>query len=367
MKRKILPRGSSPFRGILSLLFLLLATGFTMVSNAQSSPGHYLLALSKADHTLAIINPSTLKVIARVKVGEDPHEVIASSDGRTAYVSNYGGGSLHQLYVVDLVHHKALPLIDTKPFMGPHGLAESKGMIYFTAEGSKSIARYDPKTRKIDWCMGTGQDRTHMIYVTNDAKDIYTTNVSSATVTLMKETLMGQPRFPPGPSGQHPDKLPPPPLGFGPHYDWQETVIGVGKGSEGFDVSPDGKELWTAGAQDGIITIIDIAAKKVITSIDAQAIGANRLKFTPDGKQVLITSLRNGDLMIFDVASRQLVKRITIGHGAAGILMDPDGSRAFIGCTPDNYVAVVNLKALEVSGHINVGGGPDGLAWSDSH
>ncbi|MDQ2864510.1 MAG: YncE family protein, partial [Bacteroidota bacterium] len=41
-----------------------------------------------------------------------------------------------------------------------------------------------------------------------------------------------------------------------------------------------------------------------------------------------------------------------------------DGSRAFVGCTADNYVAVVDLKTMEVIGHINVGGGPDGLAWA---
>jgi len=93
-------------------------------------------------------------------------------------------------------------------------------------------------------------------------------------------------------------------------------------------------------------------------------VGANRLAFTPDGKYVLISSLRNGDLVVYDAASRKEVKRINIGHGAAGILIDPDGSRAFIGCTADNYVAVVDLRTLEVTGHIDVGDGPDGLAWA---
>jgi YVTN family beta-propeller protein len=79
---------------------------------------------------------------------------------------------------------------------------------------------------------------------------------------------------------------------------------------------------------------------------------------------VLITSLRNGDLVVYDAQSHQELKRLNIGHGAAGILMDPDGSRAFIGCTADNYVAVIDLKTLAVSGHIDVGGGPDGLAWA---
>jgi YVTN family beta-propeller protein len=54
--------------------------------------------------------------------------------------------------------------------------------------------------------------------------------------------------------------------------------------------------------------------------------------------------------------------RVKIGHGTAGILMDGDGNRAFIACGPDNYVAVLDLRTLEVTSHIDVGGGPDGLA-----
>src|SRR5206468_7521791 len=115
-----------------------------------------LLALSKASHTLAIVDPGTLTIIARIPVGADPHEVIASSDGKTAYVSIYGGGSLHELNVIDLVAQKPLTNIDTRPLFGPHGLTFVSGKAWFTAEGSKCIGRYDPATGKLDWSMGTG-------------------------------------------------------------------------------------------------------------------------------------------------------------------------------------------------------------------
>jgi DNA-binding beta-propeller fold protein YncE len=78
----------------------------------------------------------------------------------------------------------------------------------------------------------------------------------------------------------------------------------------------------------------------------------------------LVSSLRIGDLFVIDVQSRKELKRIPIGHGAAGVLVEENGSRAFVGCTPDNYVAVIDLKKLEVIGHIDVGPGPDGLAWA---
>ena len=341
----------SNLKKLLAEGFLGLSLAFSVTAcAAQSTPSKTLLALSKGDHILAIIDPGTLKVIARVPVGSDPHEVIASAVGKTAYVTIYGGGSLHELNVIDLVAQKPLPTIDTKPFMGPHGLTFAGGKVWFTAEGTKTVVRYDPATGKFDWCIGTGQDRTHMVYVTTDTKRVYTTNVSSATVSILVDSLI-TPR--PNPGGFTPP----------PHQDWVQTVIPVGKGSEGFDVSPDGRELWTAGAEDGTITIIGIASKKAIGTIDAKVLGANRLKFTPDGKRVLITSLRNGDLFIYDVASHKELKRVSTGHGAAGILVDDDGSRAFIGCTADNYVAVVDLKTLEVSGHIDIRGA-DGLAWA---
>lgn len=335
---------------------------------AQSTSKGALLALSKSDHTLAIVDPVSLKVLAKVPVGTDPHEVIASSDGKTAYVSIYGGGSLHEIDVIDLVNQKALPSIDTKPFFGPHGITFVAGKVWFTAEGSKAVARFDPATKQFDWAMGTGQDRTHMIYVTPDANRVYTTNVSSGTVSILVDTLIQFGGPPPGrnpPAGATPPASGPPP-GFRPqpHKDWVQTVIPVSRGSEGFDVSPDGKQLWTAAADDGTIAVIDLGIKKVVDKIDARVLGANRLQFTPDGKMVLISSLRNGDIVVYDAASRKELKKVNIGHGAAGILMDPDGSRAFIGCTGDNYVAVIDLKKLEVIGKIDVGGGPDGLAWA---
>ncbi len=147
-----------------------------------------------------------------------------------------------------------------------------------------------------------------------------------------------------------------------PHYDWVQTLVSVSKGSEGFDISPDGKELWTAGSEGGTLSIINTETMKLTSTIEGNVIGANRLKFTPDGKMVLVTSLRTGDLFVFSTQSRKELKRLNTGHGAAGILIDSDGSRAFIGCTPDNYIAIVNLNTFEIMGHINISGA-DGLAW----
>lgn len=335
-------------RKFLSTRFIIACTLLAAaipVSNGQQS----LLALSKADHVLAIIDPVTLEIKARIPVGQDPHEVIASPDGRTAYVTIYGGGSLHELNVIDLINQKPLKNIDTRPLWGPHGIEFVEGKVWFSAEGSKAVGRYDPESNSLDWSMGTGEDRTHMLYVRSDGKEIYTTNVNGGTVSILTAPE------PPASTSQ-----PGPPR---PRNEWTQTVIPTARGSEGFDVSPDGQELWTASSDNGQITIIDLSAKKQSAQFDAQTQGANRLKFTPDGSMVFITSLRQGDAIIFDAKTRKEIKRLPIGHGAAGIQMDPDGKRAFLACTPDNDIVVVDLGTLTITGHIALGG-PDGMAWA---
>ncbi len=320
---------------------LLTASVCAQTALPQPTPKVSLLVLSKQDHTLAIVDPTTLGVVARIPVGDDPHEVIASTDGTTAYVSNYGSGAFHTLAVVDLIHQKRLPSIDLGALRGPHGLAFVQGKVWFTAEAAKAIGNYNPATGKIDWIMGTGQNRTHMLHVFPSARRILTTNVDSGTVTMMEKV------------DAHSDS----PMG-----NWQLTVVPVGSGSEGFDVSPDGKEAWVANAGDGTISIIDIASKKVIATLAAEVPDANRLKFTPDGRMVLVSA--GPDLVILDAASHYEIKRLVTGHDSGGVLVQPDGKRAYESCASDNYVVVVDLKTLQVVGHIQAGGGPDGLAWA---
>jgi YVTN family beta-propeller protein len=192
-----------------------------------------------------------------------------------------------------------------------------------------------------------------MIYVFPGLNPIVTSNVNSATISLIEKSTYS--------AGPTTLGAPPRPV---PRTNWTETVIPVGKGSEGFDVSPDGKEIWVANAQDGTISVVDLAAKKVVQTLDANVRGANRLKFTPDGKLVFVSTLGGPDLVVLDGMTRKEVKRVPIGPGAAGILMQPDGQRAYVSCTPDDYIVVIDLRSLAVTGKINAGKQPDGLAWA---
>jgi YVTN family beta-propeller protein len=368
-----------------STRFLLTFAAWVLVARAAVA-ADLLLVINKGDNTLAIIDAATLNILGTAPSGPDPHEVVASADGRLAYITNYNasnGGFASSLSVVDLVARTALPPIDLGALTRPHGITLADGKIYFSAEGAKAVARYDPATRRVDWVVGTGQDRTHMVIVSSDRKLIFTTNVSSATVSMLEERAVGRRGGgpPPGaaapatasPGAPPPGAAPPGAAGRGqagrggfvpfPTTDWHVTTIPVGAGAEGYDLSPDGRELWVANAQAGTVSVIDVAAKKVSETLTVAFRSANRLKFTPDGKYVFISDLGGTDVIVMDAATRKEVKRVNVGGGAAGIQMSADGARAFAAVGSRNGVAIIDVKTLQVSGFIATGPGPDGLAW----
>jgi YVTN family beta-propeller protein len=309
------------------------------VAAQQPAPSPRLIVLNKDEATLAIVDPATRQVVGRVPTGEAPHEVAVSSDGTRAFVGNYGAqtpGS--SISVIDLVAQKELRKIDLGPIRRPHGMAYADGKVYFTAEANRVVARFDSASGQFDWLFGTGQATTHMVLVSADAKRIFTANFGSDSISIIEPAAAGGA--------------------------WTQTVVGVGKGPEGLDLSPDGHELWTAHSRDGGVSIIDVAAKKVTATLNLQTKRSNRLKFTRDGRRVLITDLDAGELIVVDAATRQQLDRVTLGKSPEGILIAPDGKTAYIAVNGDNYVAILDLASLKETGRIETGKGPDGMAWA---
>jgi DNA-binding beta-propeller fold protein YncE len=332
-------------------LALLLLSAATLP--AQTPAHGALLVVTKQSHALAIVDGDSLQLVATVPIGEDPHEVVVGPDNRTAYVSNYGEATLHTLAVVDLVQRKALAAIDLTPLRGAHGLFLHDQTIWFTAEGSKALGTLDPATGRVLTALGTGQNKTHLVWVSRDGAKMVASNAGSGTMSLFDRVAV-KPVMVPG--------APAPPAAY-TAPGWQHTLIPVGMGAEGFAVSPDESEAWV-GNQDGTISILDLSTEKVKETLAAGVTGANRLKFTPDGRLVLVTMHTGKDLAVFDAASRKLVKRIPIEErGASGIAIQPDGARAFIACPRDHFVAVVDLRSLEKTGQIDAGREPDGMTW----
>ncbi len=302
------------------------------VGPRAQAAGPLLLVLNKTDATLSLIDPQSGRTTATVPTGPNPHEVTATADGRFAIATNYGGNSLS---VIDIAARRetrvALP-----DLRQPHGIETVGGIAVFTAEGNRSIAGYDPGAGRIAWRAPTEQDTTHMVTASRDGRTLFLSNLGSNTITMMEREGDG----------------------------WRRTHIPVGSGPEGLDLSPDGRELWTAHSGDGGVSVIDVGARRVVQKFNAGTKRSNRVKFTRDGRYALISDLDAGDLVVVDARTRTVVKRLRLGSMPEGILVPPDGDRVYVAVTGDNRVVAISVTTLDVVQSIATGRGPDGMAWA---
>ena len=316
----------------------MIAMVIVMAAAIDAQSGARLLVLNKEDATFVSIDPASGRIVGTVPVGQGPHELVVSTDGKYAFASNYGTGPApgSTISMIDIAAMKEWRRIDVSPLRRPHGLAFSGGKLYFTAEANKKIARYDPAADKVDWEFETGLNATHMVLPTPDGRTLLTSNIASNSVSVIQQGADGT---------------------------WNQTVVEVGKGPEGIDVTRDGKTAWSAHSQDGGVSVIDLASKKVIHTIPVGTKRSNRIKLTADGKHALISDLDAGELVVLDTATRQVVKRIPLGRMPEGILIPPGRAVAYVAVNGDNHVAAIDLKTWGVTKTIKTGTGPDGMAW----
>ena len=292
-----------------------------------------LLVVVKGDSALAVVDTASGKVVSRIPTGKTPHNVAASPDGKLAFVGNVGDDTLS---IIDLTTQKELRRVEIGPRARPHGLVYAEGRLYFTADGYKLIGCYDVAGNRMEWLLGTGVSRGEMLVLSKDRNTLFTANNTANAVVAIQRV-----------------ENPP---------DWALTVIPVGMGPQGIDMSPDGSEVWVVHENDGSVAIIDVAAKKVVQTLMMPGTRrANRLKFSPDGRRVLVTDTDAG-LVVFDAAARKEAGRVPIGPGMADIIVQPDGARAFV-ASGDGSVAVVDMRTLKLVGRMPVGTTPEGMAW----
>jgi YVTN family beta-propeller protein len=312
-----------------------------------------LVVLNKSEATASVIDVDTGKLVATLPTGQAPHEAAASPDGGRVLVSNYGTSAApgSSLTVLAVAKPSVVKTIDLGEYKRPHGVVWlDNRQALVTAEGSKALLLVDVDAGKVEAAVTTGQEVSHMVARTADGARAFVANIGSGSVTVVDVAARRV-----------------------------ASHVPTGKGAEGIDVTPDGKRVWVTNREADTVSVVDTASLKVLATVEAKSFPI-RARVTPDGRHVLVSCARSGDVAVFDAASFKELRRITVklepgalagrlmDFGASsvpiGIVVAPDGKRAFVAHANADVISVLDLDGWKAVGTLKAGKEPDGMAYS---
>lgn len=324
-------------------LFLAAATAFSVDAQGQKAGG-LLLVCNKGDRTLSIINPESGEQLAAVaEDGVTGHEVIASPDGKLAYVPIYGNSGVGKpgtdgslIRVIDLEKKAVVATVDLKRGIRPHCamIGPKDHLLYVSTEIDNCITVINPKTLKVGGTIPTGQTESHMFAITSDGKTAYTANVGPGTVSVIDIAAK---------------KV--------------SKIIPISPKTQRISISPDDKWVFTADQTKPQLVVIDASNNEVAQRVDLPAVGYGT-GVTPDGKLLIIAIPKLHQVAAVDLNSMKVTKTVEVPKTPQFVLVRPDGKVAYVSCDASKQVAAIHIDSFKVQKLINAGAGADGLAWA---
>lgn len=311
----------------------------TSVSAQVSGLGGTLVVTNKAPSTATIIDVGSGRTLATLPTGAGPHEVVVSSNGAWAVVTDYAGTPGNpgkSLTVISIPQQRVEKTIDLGMYTRPHGIMFLPGdsLVAVTSEatGNVVIVNLARGTMRAIGTMGQG---SHMVGVSADGRWAVTGNMASHTVSLLDINAGAFVKSWPVPTTP-----------------------------EALNITADGKEIWVGSNQTGKLTVIDVASGSATTA--AEGFGwPYRVAFTPGMNTVLVPDLRNEELRFFDRNARRERSRLALKDaGPQGIVFTPDGRYAFLSLSKQSRVAIVDVGRQMIVGYLPSGDTPDGVAYT---
>lgn len=321
----------------LGFIAVMLA-GFTTSAVAQvAGLSGTLVVTNKGPATATIIDVATGKALATLPTGNGPHEVVLSSTGRTAVVTDYGTGVTPTLTVIDVPGKRVARTISLGQYTAPHGIVFLPGdsLVAVTSERTNNVVIVSVVSGEVRKAIPTNKRGSHMVGVTRDGRRAWTGDMGDHTVSELDI-----------PSGTY------------------VRSIAVPAQPEAINVTPDGREVWVGSNQTGKVSVIDVATGSVTTAAEGVS-WPYRVLFTPDMSTVVLPDLRNHEVRFLDRATRRELSRLSLaGAGPQGVTITPDGRYLLESLSTQARIVVIDMRTRTIAGYIPAGETPDGIAYT---
>jgi YVTN family beta-propeller protein len=111
-------------------------------------------------------------------------------------------------------------------------------------------------------------------------------------------------------------------------------------------LTPDGKQLWTAGEASDTVMIVDTARRQKIGEIKVGG-QPNSVAFTPDGKLAFVSNRLDDTVSVVNVASREVIQTLEVGDEPHGLITDRDGKYLYVLNTSSEDITVIELATMQ--------------------
>jgi len=275
-----------------------------------------------------------------------PHEILLSSDRRTAWVSIYGDGiygqNLHpgnQIAVLDVAAQRPVRFLSTGDVPAPHGLALGRdGTLWISSDIGEAVLGLDPASGKRVALIATGTKGGHWLAVTPEGDRAYTSNRAGAGIPILD--LKGHRRV---------------------------GEVATPHATTGLALSPNGTCLYAADDQEPGLLIVDTSTNRVIQSVALSGLSRTnsavdrekRVRVTPDGKYVLVVDYASAALVSVEAANPHRQRLLIVQRGPMGMAFSSDSRTAWV-CNHDaGSVTIVDIESMRALRDFRTGEGPE--------
>lgn len=303
-----------------------------------SDPTSVVMIVNRDSNDIAFMDIKTRKIVGKVFLGNNvnPHMVMMSPDGR--YVVT-GGTRANKAYIIDT---RTLQLIKTIPVdIAPEHLAFSPdGRWYYQGNpNGDSISVIDMQSlSKVKTISGLAEPLN--ITFTPDGSKAYVGNYGAhwiGVIDVRRHELLKKIQVAevPGIAKLDPDKY-----------------LGEIKGISNASITNDGRYLYAADGDLGVVSVIDTRDDKVVKVI---RVGADpwRAYMSHDGKYAVV--LNNGDetISIIDLKTNKVAATLEAGPDMSGVNFA--AGHAFVISSSSSFVYSYDMQTLKPAGRIKIG------------
>jgi YVTN family beta-propeller protein len=281
------------------------------------------------DDTVSVIDGTTGKTVAAVRVGVAPTQMAVSPDRRSVYIANAGSNSVSVLNTTNNTIAKTIALPRKSK---PIGLALSPdGRYLYTADGgSNRVSVLDTRTKRAVASVRVGTQPVSVAVAAN-GNTVYAANSGSGDVSVIDARTKRVVRS-----------------------------IRTGRFPSGVAVTPDRASLYVTNELSGV-TVINAASGTVEARLRAPS--TSSVAVSRHGDRAYVTNLGPGTLMIIDTSSHQVSSTVSIGpYGTDPFTVVTSGDAVYVANQGANTLSVIDPSTSKVTATFATGNTPYGIA-----